>query len=417
MTPDEYISAVITAAQKEASNCFNYWRCYLSNKDLTFKEHSAPDRCNCKSDDNCKCIICPRCSSECTRLLGKPSNLKYNPEQPRVIHGSSGDYDVLPEVYIAMKMTTPWTTKQDPFMHDLLKEGVMLMTEDEILAGVAALLDKYPRVAAWISMKPLRIALLARMQRLIQVITNLLEQRSSWFLTDAPFERFSETLTEKDTTYWYGSTRLDLPPSSLIGGHNIPSFLKQMDFSSSTININHAVHNWVDNLPKPDRALFEIVGRALACNVTQMREMECCSMNGYPELVKFIGCISHCQKKDGRMCHTLRDNYDTPMAQDATLIIYHTLSTRCPHCPLASKCDHPEDWYGNTCNECIIDEPVSSLAIKPYECVIANMVAIRRRRLRGVFYCATVLLGKARQIHYRPGIGSIYKAAMADFYS
>jgi hypothetical protein len=414
MTPEKYIEAVVAAAQKEAGICFNNWRSYLSNKNTKTGNNCAVDRCQCKSGDNCKCIVCPRCSTDNMLGFGRPFTLKYNHEQPFVIHGPAGDYDALPEVYLGMTMTKPWTTKQDPFMHDLLKEGTMLMTEDEILAGISALLEKYPRVAAWISMKPLRIALLARMRRLIPVITELLERRALWFLTDAPFEGFSETLTEYDISYC--NPRLDLPPSSLIGAHNIPLFLRQQDYGSSTMNINHAVHNWVDNLPKPDSALFEIVGRALACNATQMREMECCSMNGYPELVKFISCISHCQKKDGRMCHTLRDNYDTPFARDATFIMYHTLSTRCPHCPLASKCDH-DILYGNTCKNCVPDVPVSSLAIKPYECVIANVVAIRRRRLRGVFYCAAVLIGKAREMHYRPGIGSVFTTAMADFYA
>jgi hypothetical protein len=314
-----------------------------------------------------------------------------------------------------MTMTTPWATNQDPFMHDLLKEGAMLMTEDEILAGVAALLEKYPRVAAWISMKPLRIALLARIQRLIHVITELLERRASWFLPGAPFEEFSETITEKDISYWSYHQRLDLPPSSLVGPHNIPLFLRQQDYGSSTININHAVRDWVENLTKPDSALFEMLGRAFACNAVQMREMECCSMNGYPEFTKFIGCISHCEK-DGRMRHILRNQYETPFVKDENFILYHTLSTRCTHCPVASKCDH-ENMYGNTCRNCIPDVPVASLAIKPYECVIANVVAIRRRRLRGVLYCAAVLIGKAREMHYRPGIGSAFKAAMADFYS
>jgi hypothetical protein len=294
----------------------------------------------------------------------------------------------------------------------------MLMIEDEILAGVAALLEKYPRVAAWISMKPLRIALLARMQRLIPIITNLLERRLLWFLPGAPFEEFSETITEKELSYWNLHQRLDLPPSSLVGSHNIPLFLRQQDYSSSTININHAVRDWVDNLPKPDSTLFEMLGRALACNAVQMREMECCSMNGYPVLSKFIVCISHCETKDGHMRHILREHYETPfIGRDSTkLITYHTLLTRCKHCPVASKCDHRE-LYGDTCYNCIPDIPVAQLPMKPYECVIANVVTLRRRRLRGVFYCTGLLLGKARQIRYRPGIGSAFKAAMADFYA
>jgi hypothetical protein len=329
MTPEIYIEAVIAAAQKEAGRCFNNWRRYLSNKDTPTGHNCVPDRCKCTSSDECKCIVCPRCSSDNYLGLGRPFTLQYNHEQPFVIHGPAGDYDALPEVYLAMTMTIPWAENQDPFMHDLLKEGAMRMTEDEILAGVAALLEKYPRVAAWISMKPLRIALLARMQRLIPVITELLERRASWFLTGAPFGEFSETITDNDISYQSLDQRLDVPPPSLVGPHNIPLFLRQQDFSSSTININHSVRNWVENLTKPERGLFEMLGRAFACNAAQMREMECCSMNGYAELTKFIGCISHCENKDGRMWHIVREQYSTPFGRDAKVITYHTLSTRC----------------------------------------------------------------------------------------
>ena len=329
--------------------------------------------------------------------------------------GSAGDYEVLPEVYLATCMTVPWTDKTIMYMRDLLEPGAMKMTEDEILAGIDALLERYPRVAAWITFKTIYIACLARMPNLIARVTELMERRNRWFSPGGEFEHFSYDHTFYDS-YGLCHRRLDLPEISQIGPYNIHRYLKYKDSCDVTINLNQSLRDWVTE-NKCDNTLYEVLGHALACNVRMWQEMECGSMNRYVVEKKFIACLSHCITPT-KVKHTLDYEYTTPMTNDSSsTIIWHTRATRCGYCPTQSKCTHAKLWEDRDCTMCLPDTPISALATSPYECVVASAVNIRRRRLRGVFYCAIVLLGKAKAMHYRPEIGSAFHAAKQDFYA
>jgi hypothetical protein len=423
MHPTQYVAIVIVAAKVTASDCSNDWRRNLEQTVHGPYRYVNARSCTCVGGElECSCIICERCTIRLAGLeaimggSGTKRIKTYNPSRLNTRHGPAGDYERLQAVYLASAMVMPWTAFHMPFWHDLLTEGAMNMTENDILAGVTALLEAYPRVAAWITFRPLYLACLARMPRLIACMTELMERRNGWFSPAGEFATYSHDM---DAAYEWPSKRLDFPAIARRGPHNIPRYLFEADCSASTINLNHAIQDWVEKLGHSDVALYNILGRALASNVRQWQSMECSSMNGSPVVTTFLACISHCVT-GGTVRHGLEEEYCTPMyTETPDKLIWHTRATRCAYCPLASVCPQgATQWHNTSCRQCLPDIcVVLPVAATPYECVVATAVTVRRRRLRGVFYCAMVLIGKARVIHYRPGVGAAFRAAMTDFYS
>jgi hypothetical protein len=403
MTPEEYIVAVEEIAKKNANNCWNQWR-------ETLAEKYGKEEIHANLEER---PICSRC--EFSYISG-----------PHCIHGKDGDYENFPEIYLADALTNPWhdhKNKYMVYMYDLIRENAkyMKMTEDEICEGLLAILEKYPRIGAFVSYNLLYVAIIARMPRVITLVTEWLERRNSWFTPGAEFEAMTETLLP-DPMKW--ETRLDLPPIAREGQHNIPKYIQLQDWSASTTNTDHAIQNWVDGpvdekCPKTPwtEETIEILARALAANTAQWRTVECSSMNAYPVMTTFVGCVCHCVGDDGKQIDILPQmrHLSTPIARDYQKIVWHTVRSRCALCPGEDHEGHSR-WRGS-CYSCLPDVICEPIPMKPFERVVAKAVAIRRRRLRGVFWCSAVLVGRARQMHYRPGIGSAFKEAQSDFYA
>ncbi len=435
MTPDEYVVAVEAAAKALAigSCCMNTWRIQLSNLTTPIGSRYYPDRCSCRSsatseDGKCdKCVRCVRC------------NWFWDPEtQPRSIHSNLGNYDDMPEVYIAASLTKPWLNPREykPYMHDLLNgkgtpsncrsqpecscyscrkdETYMAMTADEIVAGLHAIRAKWPNIVGWTHYETMYVATIARMPSVIALVTEWMERRMDWFTPAGPYNWLTRTLELKDTLdICY--RRLDLPPLAKVGPCNLPTYINSMDWSSSTMNAMHAIDDWVGKSTSPwDNSTIQILGRSVAANPEQWGAIECASMNGYKAIPYIVGCICHAIDIDESKSRTALPSKSTgcgtPMGNHEQRLVWHTTRTRCVRCP--TKCD--SEYHGLYC-DCLPEVATEPLAMTPYECIIAAAVCVRRRKLRGVFWCAMVLLGKARHMHFRPGIGSEFKRAAADY--
>jgi len=404
MKPEEYIFAVEEAAKKEANKCWvNNWRKHLADLETPFGSQRYPDRCE---DKECgHCVPCVRCG------------MKWRPDtQPRSIHGYMGDYDAMPEVYIAYCLTIPWYNHKiiqyKPYMYDLLKEGVMLMSEQEILEGLQAIHKKWPRIVAWMRYETLYVAVIGRMRRVIPLLTEWMERRMSWFTPGSPFHSFTRTYTRLDSICGYGGICLDTPPLARDGPCNLPTYLDSQDWSDSTMNADHGMEKWVET--ECDEDLLNILSRAWASNAKQWGAIECESMNGmngYKGPKRIVQCIAHVT---GDNPFSIHDTYggSTPFTKTSAIVMWHTKRTRCSQCePLMKK----EKWFLYCCSSLdeMIIEPIPTTG---YECVLARAATIRRRRLRGVFWCAMKLLGKVRMLHFKPGVGMFYKEAELRFY-
>lgn len=221
--------------------------------------------------------------------------------------------------------------------------------------------------------------------------------------------------TNDSSKYYEFETRLDLPPIVRDGPHNIPVYLSRMDFQGSSINLAHGVEYILEKVKSTQDPykLASIYARAFASNAKFWQTLECSSMNNYRVLSSFIACISHCEKQDGKVITTKPDRWvgSTPFVQEEPKrLIWHTLKTRCYMCVLDTH-----EGHSRYCGLCLPTEPTEPTPKTPYECVIAEAINIRRRRLRGVLRCAAILVGKARQIHYMPPFGQYYLEAKQRF--
>lgn len=406
MNKDTYISTVENLAQKIANRCgcANSWREELQNLNTPFGDQKASDRCICWSNpQKCgKCVICKRCG------------FRYDPEQQLSVHSSAGDYESLPEVYLASVLEIPWyTCNHTPYMYTLIENNrkCMNMTENEIYEGLIAIVEKYPRILAWIHFKTLYIAFIARLPKVIILLTEWMEKRDQWFTPTGVFNWLSREFPKNDYTY---TIRCDTPHVAREGAHNTPTYLNKQDWTASTINLNHSVEAWV-NKENISIELLQHLGRALACNGEQFATMCCGSMNEYTTLKSFIGCISHCitntSKHDLYPTTNHFSRYNLIHSYDRIKkVIYHTIRSRCKFCVLDTHPEH-NDYYCN-CIPSIITETIPT---NNYEYVIAHAVKVRRRKFRGIFWCASVLAGKIRHLHYRPGIGMYFKQAKSDW--
>ena len=404
MTPEEYIARVEALGREASGSCWgSNWREYLEN--IYVKDGELQIRTECTHTDCKTCVPCKRCG----KLYD--STIKFSR------HGSAGDFENWPEVYIAEVLHEPWYNSEiirdRPYSLDLLEPGALVMIEEDIVNGLNTLLAKYPNLIAWVSMEPIYYACLARMPRLIALLTDWMERRNTFFTPSGEYgwmSRSGENYTDWDI---WGGIRLDLPPIARDGEHNIPNFLIHADFRTGDINLAHGIRYVLEKTNEP-HTLAPIYARALASNTKFWQSLECASMNNYETLSKFIACISHWKKADGTVVTIKPDRWggSTPMtdSEHPTQLVWHTLKTRCLFCVLDTHEGHTE-----YCSTCLPTVPIEPIAKTPYECVIAGAAAIRRRRLRGVFRCAAILVGKARQLHYMPPCGQYYLEAKAHF--
>jgi len=300
--------------------------------------------------------------------------------------------------------------KYQPYWKELLEPGAMQMTEDEIISGITALEAKYPDIKAWITFECLYIAVLSRNQRLIQLLTNWFEHRQMYFTREGKFHNYSETYPDNWNIQY--SVRQDRPALALCGDYNLPVYLHRMDWESSSPNFCHVIQDWISNDWSP--AIEDLLARALAVNPIQWASVECCSMNDYPEISKFVNCISHTIYKNGDTVSYFRrcGLAPTPICDGEKVekIVWHTGRTRCKMCPLRENCNNEHHDFSNCCIPENITEP---LAMTPYECVLAHAVKIRRQRLRGVLRCTSILAGKMLHSRWRPGTGRHFKSAQS----
>jgi hypothetical protein len=421
-----YIEELEVSAKDLASKCFSgetTWRDHLQDLYTPFGKKKARDRCDCWNKPAAcgKCVPCTRCG------------MRYDPLDTLSIHGSAGDYENFPEIYIAKVLHKPWydhtKIQYRPYMHDLIgkdangRSSVMLMTEDEILAGLAAVLERWPRIIGCVHYLSLYVAIIARMPRVISVLTDWMERRNWWYTPSGDFAKLSRVY--EPYTCPYELTRLDWPRVIREGPHNPPVYFQSSDWSESTMNTCHAIEDWVQGRRDGsgvDTQTLHILGRALAANDGQWEAICCASMNGYQVIKPFVGCISHCIEVSDSTGETIQrdvtpnpnrwlNNASTTTSSNAK-IIWHTIRSRCAYCVTETHSDHHPEY----CAKCIPAAITERVPIEPYEIVIAHAVTVRRRRFRGLLWCAAVLAGRARLMHFRPGVGKYFKEGSERFY-
>lgn len=130
-------------------------------------------------------------------------------------------------------------------------------------------------------------------------------------------------------------------------------------------------------------------------------------MNRYSVLPNFVGCISHCiYAEDSKpITHYMPVCYGETPTASWSKIIWHTMRSRCTMCPVETDETFNPEYY---IRFRLLSNVIIPFPMKPYEIVIAHAVNVRRRKFRGVLWCASVLLGRARLLPYRPG-GTRYK--------
>jgi hypothetical protein len=400
---DNYVKNIERLAKNLSEKCDNDWRIWLHNSDVPFGGRRKPNRCCVNASELCgQCIKCPKC------------NYYYNSSDKLTIHGSAGDFENFPEVYIAAVLEEPWYNKKVLMGRAVLNDLVcdnhkkMLMTEDEILEGLHQIQLKWPDIIGCLHLNSLYIAIIARMPKVIKILTNWMEKRNWYYTLSGKFAHLSHFYEKYNDPY---SKRLDTPPLENEGPHNLPLYFNCKDGNSSTMNLNHAIMDWVSNNTL-SLEVIHLLGRALAANGKQWETICCGSMNLYEVLPEFVGCISHCINNDNTV-RTITNAVwygSTPMTDNNySKIIWHTKRSRCFLCKDETHSEHNNKLCCYDCLPYVVTEP---FPMKPYEIVIAHAVTIRRRRFRGLLRCATVLIGRAKIIHFRPGIGQYFKEGL-----
>lgn len=400
MKPEEYIEAIENIARLQAEKCSftNVWREELEY--LDYPSHLPRNRK--KEIDPTKCIKCSRC------------NKLYDPTDERSIHGPAGDYEKNPEVYIAEYLSSPWfDIENNPYPHGEIlirnNRAAMLMTEDEIIEGLKAVVKKWPNIRAWVRVKTIYHAISTRFPRVVALLTDWMERRGNWFIITGPYN----WLMKEHNPELCWNTPLDEPWFIQTSS----SYLIRADWNDSWMNFAHALDLWATT-PTFSQDMIDILGRALASNSTQWKQIECASLYKYRAITKMLGTIIHyiTQSDDiitkfSDFTIASRNNIkmkDEPMSKR----ICHTIRSRCQYCKHIIK-DEDENFGFHSLTNYIPSNSIEPLPMSNYECVLSKAIAIRRRRLRGMIYCIAKLVGKARLLHFRPGIGLYYKEGLA----
>jgi hypothetical protein len=389
MTPAEYLAALEHCSKIYAAKCDNSWRQYLAG--YGYNSH---DGCQCET--KLECVERVECARRCRRFC-KTST--------KSIHSSLGDYESHIAVYLAANLHIPWyTLTNDTGYHKLYpydiyeKAYTTHMTEAEAYAGLVYVESQQPDIKTWLHYGTLYAAVLLRWPTVIALLTDWMERRQSYFTPAGVFARYAKT-HESNYDTWYGKIRTDTPKNARAGPHNIPDYLAYRDRTESTINLNKSVEYWIRDIAPISPDFIASIGRTLACNVIKWEGEECESFHRscYNRVLRIV---AHYRNGDsngssnGNKWNTM--TYNNGDTVDGDEVIWHTKRTRCTHCVAVTD---------------VVEVP----ELTEYEKVLTYAVDLRRRRLRGVFFCAMRLLGKVRAMHYRPGIGMYYKEALADF--
>jgi len=403
MTPEQYIETVHQIAHKNSKICGIYacgtrWRQYLSGL------YNTPDRCTCRINDGfinydqkydqkvkcCdKCIKCTKCG------------IPWCPtEHVNSIHSSVGDYDVYRAPHLAEVAHLPWTIqmKYDDYSDELQKPAVVLMTEEEAIAGLKALISIEPHVAAWIGLRALRRTIMLNWLCATAYITDLLERRPGWFAPAGECAKWAENGIPNNHLL----QRIDTPIAAEIGPFVMPYYIRGDDNSASTINIDTAIEMWLTTVSDNSERelLIETCARALACTAAQWAVEECEAFH-QQEQAAILQLVVHSK-------HTATDEWITGLHRSYFLhnpfVIWHSRETKCAICK--------NNKNSNSIKDCT---DVIQKDLSPYERVLLRARNIRRDRLRGVFKCAAILLRKVRAIHYLPDIGQFYFDAKIRF--
>lgn len=257
--------------------------------------------------------------------------------------------------------------------------NAIVMSEQSAIDGLMAILDKYPQVAAWINYEYIHISFGLRWINMIAICTSLLEHRHLWFTNGGQYHYLSATDAYVDSGCFHAK-RHDIPIASEFGPWCLPTCLTMLDGQSATINNDHCIVDWMLN--DSSKHLRKILSRALACCVEQWGIEECESFHR-DEQEHVLGIIHH-----------IKSDKDTQL---------------------------PYFWHSRmTSNLCTLCEKkttqlVKGITLTDYEIVLYNAMMIRRRKIRGLLWCATRLLMIANQVAYIPVIGRKYKMALNDF--
>lgn len=319
-------------------------------------------------------------------------------------HGSKGDYDKFPDVYIADSFYKPWYKQKTGYAIVLPydfehRASEMCMTEELALAGLDALEIEFPHMKAWITLYPIHVALYMRWTRMASRLATWMTQRMMYFTPGGVYADMAQTLSRDDilkTPLYHNNGEFDRPLEALEGECNLPYFLHVRDayytgigVSNPDLFISHIMRDVsgveLDNL-------VEVLGYIWASNSRHW-----CMIEGesfYNESVRrvllrvahgvngsVITRINHWQRFE-RRCYS-----------------WHSTRTQCRLCPA-----QPSQMMFRV-----------GMEPSPYTRVLLCADLLRRRRLWGVLFCAARLVPKARAVRFVPGIGSEYKEAAVRF--
>jgi hypothetical protein len=309
--------------------------------------------------------------------------------------------ELLPEQLFAEYLLTPVLEQNNSLYiinyHDIYHDRITI-TQQETINAILYIIDLYPNIKAWINLKHLQFVLCLEWFQLLEILLDIIEKRNLYFTPSGIYYNLSRTcINVYQDTQHYRCNRHDVPLEHTEGQYNIPYYLVSLDNYASTIN-NDTTILYILHKYNNDTNIYNLCKR-FSANTSQWLIQECEAFHR-SEQYNTIGMICHTTTNDENK------NDDDYYYNKLKCHTWHTKLTKdkCKLCNLSTK---PKNKYLFNTN--------TNTSSNRYEQFIYDTMMLRRKRLYGILYCASVLIGKARLIKYKPGIGSKYFEAMAHF--
>lgn len=391
-TPEEYYESVYNSAIELANKCNNSWR-----------NHNSQQYSYQQIIQSNKSKKCNKCNMTCYIIDNDFNN----------IHSNFGDFENHKEVYLAEKLLQPIIKMNNKDIiityHDINKSKITI-TEQEVIDAIEYIIELFPNIKAWITLKHLQYALCLEWFELLNYLLEIIEKRNLYFTPSGFYYNFSKNYENIFRRRNYGQfipLYHNIPIEHTEGEYNIPLYLKWEDNYASTINNDTTIRYILDKYSKVINynRIYNLCKR-FSANTQQWLIHECESFHRN-EQCKVIRMLVHKIENENTK-KKLHEPYD---------YIWHTELTNCKLCN-DSKIETIYSTDSTNLDNYLLytDMKLTKYDVKnKYEMFIYDTMMLRRKRLRGILYCAAVLVGKARLIKFLPGVGSKYFEAMRNF--
>jgi hypothetical protein len=302
-----------------------------------------------------------------------------------------GDWDES-DGSISLLWKPAYLTRAIMFLWTQIGHAQHPMTEDEAIRMLKQLLKMTPSCAAWITAQHLQAAIIMRWEKMVVMITDLLEHRQDWFTPDGEYHYLAIDGPDHYQNE-YLAMQIDHPIAALNGPLCPPHYLTQCDSHGATAVNDLVLEEWLSQASDQHRnPLIQVLSRAWASSTAQWLVEE--SQSFYQKLqADILGTVAH----SGQYTFTtvLSPCY-------APQVEWHSRDTSraCPKCAGL---------------ESMLPRISPAAPLTPLGQVLRDAKEIRRHRISGVWWCASRLL-TILYCHraYAPG-GPIYLKALADF--